>query len=168
MGGWTTDGMGTVGPITVNGVAQTGNGGGLMPEIVSHATGAFDTQSPGGAQPQTVAVSAAQIAMIAVAMIQNRVTATGGAVPGGALLSGSALLTLTTAPGATQTIVLSDTQIGPNSNINFDIRSCSNPTVGMVPISVVYTANTATIVFQNQGGAALSGGSNNMVFSWHI
>lgn len=164
MAGWTTDGMGTVGPITVNGVVQTGNGGGLMPEIVSKATGAFDTQSPGGAQPQTVAVSAAQIACIALAMQANTFTGT-TTMSGNFISAHGVTAALATAVGATYTQTITNSLITAGSVPTVDLRSITNTVPGLVPISLVTTAGQAVIVFQNQGGAAMNG---TFVLGFHI
>lgn len=165
MAGWTTDGMGTVGPITVNGVVQTGNGGGLMPEIVSKALASMDTQSPGGAQPQTVAVQAAQIAMIACAMLQTIGTSTAHAVTMNRISGACITEVLTVAVGGFYTFTLTNSLITANTNLTFDLRSVTNTVPGLVPFSSVCSAGSAVLVFQNQGAAALNG---TMMLSFHI
>lgn len=171
MAGWNTNGVPTVGPALVNGVASPASAGPILPEVVSHGLLSMDTQVGGGAQPQTVAAAAAQIAMIAMAMQANSATMTGSgaafAVPGASLLSGHSVtnVALAVAVGANVVITFSNTLLTANSNLLFDLRSVTNAVPGLVPVSIVYSAGSAVITFQNQGAAAIAG---TMMFSWHL
>lgn len=165
MAGWNTNGVPTVGPALVNGVASPANVGVLLPELVSHGLVSMDTQTSGGSQPQTVAAAAAQIAMIAAAMLASPATSTVHTATMNRISGTVVTEVLTTAVGAFYTFTLVDSLITANTNLLFDIRSITNTVPGLVPVSSVCSAGSAVLVFQNLGAAALNG---TMALSFHI
>jgi hypothetical protein len=183
MAGWLSNGVQTVGAPIQNGVtiqvpAMTNNGvaqtGGVQPtyaQLSSLAEVSADTETAAGAQPQTVAAFAAQIAMIACAMVKNTQTSTAGAATSNTLSGQIVTEALTTAAGATYTMTLTNSLIaataaaGVYSNIIFDIRSVTNTKTGMVPASSTAGSGSTVLTFTNTGTAALNG---TMIIAWHL
>ncbi len=154
-----------------NGVAQTGGVAPNYPQISSLAEISADTEVAAGVQPQTVAAFAAQIAMLACAMVKNTQTSTAGAATSNTFSGQIVTEALTTAAGATYTMVLTNSLIGiagaanTYANIVFDIRSGTNTKPGMVPTSSTAAAGSTTLVFTNTGSAAANG---TFVIAWHL
>lgn len=165
MAGNTTNGLPQVGPLTQNGVVQTPPNG-LYPQIGSRAEVAVDTEKSGGSPPQSVAAFAFGMIAQAGELVANAATSTAGAATlntFGGLVTTEAL---TTAAGASYSFVLTNSLITATSTAPIvAIYSKSNTIAGMVPISVTVAAGSATIVFQNQGAAALNG---TMLIAFHV
>lgn len=183
MSGWLTNNVQKVGApiqngVTIqvpalinNGVAQTGGVQPTYAQLSSSAAISADTLGTGGVQPTTVGALAAQIAMIACAMVKNTQTSTAGAATSNTFSGQIVTEALTTAAGATYTMTLTNSLIAAVStaalfaNIVFDIRSGTNTKVGMVPTSSTAAAGSTVLVFTNTGTAALNG---TMVIGWHL
>ena len=164
MPGWITNGAPLVGPASVNGaVLPLPNG--QYPQLDSHALVSADTELAAGGTPQTVGAAAAQIAMIAAAMIHNTQTSTVHAATINTFSGQVITEALSTASGATYTFTLTNSLITATSTPLFDIRSGTNTTPGMVPTSVTCSAGSAVLVFTNTGTAALNG---TMVIAFHL
>lgn len=183
MSGWLTNGVQTVGapvqngvtvttsPMTNNGVVQPGPVAPQYAQISSLAHISADTEASQGMQPQTVAACAAQIAMIACAMVKNTQTSTVHAATSNTFSGQVVTEALTTAAGAVYTFTLTNSLIaavtaaGVYANILFDIRSGTNTIPGMVPTSSTAGAGSTVLTFTNNGTAALNG---TMVIAWHL
>lgn len=183
MPGWLSNGVQQVGapiqngvtvtssPMTNNGTAVAGPVNPQYPQISSLALLSADTEVAAGSPPQTVAVNAVQIAMIAAALTHNTQTSTVHAATSNTLSGQVVTEALTTAAGAVYTFTLTNSLIaaapgaGVYSNILFDIRSGSNTTPGMVPTSSTAGAGSTVLTFTNNGTAALNG---TMVIAWHL
>lgn len=183
MPGWLSNNVQTVGApiqngvtVTVpalvnNGVAQNGGVAPTYAQLSSLAEISADTEVAAGVQPQTVAAFAAQIAMIACAMVKNTQTSTAGAATSNTFSGQIVTEALTTAAGATYTMTLTNSLIAAApaankyTNIIFDIRSGTNTIPGMVPTSSTAGAGSTVLVFTNTGTAALNG---TMVIAWHL
>lgn len=183
MAGWLSNGVQKVGAPIQNGVTVatpfiTNNGtvvnGGVAPsypQLSSLSEISADTEASMGTQPQTVASQAAQIAMIAVAMVKNQQTSTVHAATSNTFSGSVVTEALTTAAGAVYTFTLTNSLIGVAGaantypNIVFDIRSGTNTIPGMVPTSSTAAAGSTVLTFTNTGSAALNG---TMVIAWHL
>lgn len=179
MGGWTSNGVAPVGPGIQNGITLVPPNG-LVSQISSRSELSLDTERTNGGSPQTVAAFAANLAFQSVEIALNHGTSTAGAatlnVMGGSITTEA----LTTAVGAFYTFTLTNSLIAAtipqsstttmvngvtttttvaaqNPPILFAIYSGTNTVVGMVPYSVTNNAGSATLVFQNQGTAAMNG-----------
>jgi hypothetical protein len=172
MAGWLSNGVVNPGPATVNGVVQVAPAG-TYPQLSSLAEISADTEQLAGASPQTVAAFAAQIAMIACAMIHNTQTSTVHAATSNTFSGQVVTEALTTAAGAVYTFTLTNSLIAATTNlatpayanIVFDIRSGTNTVPGMVPTSATAGAGSTVLTFTNNGTAALNG---TMVIGWHL
>jgi hypothetical protein len=170
MAGWVTNGLPTPGPATVNGTALTAPAG-TYPQLSALSEVVADTEQASGATPQTVAAYAAQIAMIACAMVKNTQTSTVHAATSNTISGQIVTEALTTAAAATYTMTLTNSLLavapaaGTFSGIIFDIRSGTNTKVGMQPTSYTVGSGTVDLVFTNNGTAALNG---TMVIAWHL
>lgn len=183
MPGWLSNGVQTVGapiqngvtvtlsPFTNNGTAQAGPVAPQYAQLSALSEISADTEVAAGVQPQTVAAFAAQVAMIACAMVKNTQTSTAGAATSNTFSGQIVTEALTTAAGATYTMTLTNSLIaataaaGKYTNILFDIRSGTNTIAGMVPTSSTAAAGSTALVFTNSGTAALNG---TMVIAWHL
>lgn len=183
MAGWLTNNVQTVGApiqngvtVTVpalvnNGVAQNGGVAPQYAQLSSLAEISADTEVSAGTQPQTVAAFAAQIAMIAVAMVKNQQTSTVHAATSNTFSGSIVTEALTTAAGAVYTFTLTNSLIAAVStattfaNIIFDVRSGTNTVGGLTPVSSVAGAGSTVLTFVNNGTAALNG---TMVIAWHL
>lgn len=183
MPGWLSNGVQNVGAPIQNGVTVTvpafvNNGtvqsGGVAPQYAqlgALAEISADTEAAQGRQPQTVAALAAQVAMIACAMVHNTVTSTVHAATSNTFSGQVVTEALTTAAGAVYTFTLTNSLIaaaaaaGVFSNIAFDIRSGTNTVEGMVPTSSTAGSGSTVLTFTNAGTAALNG---TMVIAWHL
>lgn len=183
MAGWLSNGVQTVGAPIQNGVTVavpvfTNNGtvvtGAVEPQyaqLSSLAQISADTEASHGSQPQTVAAFAAQVAMIACAMVHNTQTSTVHAATSNTISGQVVTEALTTAAGGVYTFDLTNSLIsatpgaGVYSNILFDIRSGTNTTVGMVPTSSTAGSGSTVLTFTNNGTAALNG---TMIIAWHL
>ena len=157
--------------ITNNGSVVGGGVAPSYPQVSSLAQFSTDTEAPQGTQPQTIAVTAAQVAMIACAMVKNTQTSTAGAATSNTYSGQIVTEALTTAAGATYTMTLTNSLIGiagaanTYPNIVFDIRSGTNTKPGIVPTSSTAGAGSTVLVFTNTGTAALNG---TMIIAWHL
>ena len=185
MAGWLSNGVQPVGAPIQNGVTigvpsinfnstnPIGPAAPLYSQISSLAEISADTETAAGANPQTVAVMAAQIAMIACAMVKNTQTSTVHAATSNTLSGQVVTEALTTAVGAVYTFTLTNSLIAATTNlatpayanIIFDIRSGTNTIAGMVPTSSTAGAGSTVLTFTNNGNAALNG---TMVIAWHL
>lgn len=183
--GWLTNGVQTVGapiqngvtvtlsPFTNNGVPQPGPVAPQYAQLDSMAGISADTEATKGSQPQTVAAMAAQIAMIAVAMVKNQQTSTVHAATSNTFSGSVVTEALTTAPGAVYTFTLTNSLIAAATNtatpvyanIMFDVRSGTNTIPGLTPTSSTAAAGSTVLTFTNTGTAALNG---TMIISWHL
>jgi len=172
MAGWTTPGFPNPGPATVNGVAQVAPAG-TYPQLSALAEISADTEQGAGAYPQTVAAFAAQIAMLACAMVHNTQTSTVHAATSNTFSGQVVTEALTTAAGAVYTFTLTNSLIAATTNlatpayanIVFDIRSLTNTVPGMTPTSATAGAGSTVLTFTNNGTAALNG---TMIIGWHL
>jgi hypothetical protein len=170
MPGWTANGLPIPGPATVNGTALTAPAG-TYPQLSSLSQVSVDTEQSSGASPQSVGAYAAQIAMIACAMVKNTQTSTVAAATSNTFSGQIVTEALTTAPAATYSMVLTNSLIAVApaattfSGIIFDIRSGTNTKVGMQPTSYTTAAGSVTLVFTNNGTAAVNG---TFVIAWHL
>lgn len=157
--------------LTNNGVAQTGGVQPTYAQLSSLAEISADTEASGGMQPTTVAAMAAQIAMIAVAMVKNQQTSTVHAATSNTFSGSVVTEALTTAAGANYVFTLTNSLIAAVStaatfaNIIFDVRSGTNTVGGLTPVSSVAGAGSTVLTFVNNGTAALNG---TMILSWHL
>lgn len=177
MPGWLSNGLPTVGPITINGVAQTVtpmnfNGttvsGGPAPVYTLLSASALvsaDTEQSAGTQPQTVAATAFQIAAHAASLRVNTATSTVGAATLNTKSGSVVTEALTTAAGSTYSFVLTNslfTATGPVPQVH--VTDGTNTTAGLQLTSITMGSGTATIVLTNGGTAALNG---TLVLSFH-
>lgn len=183
MSGWLTNNVQKVGApiqngVTIqvpalinNGVPQTGGVQPVYAQLSSLAEISADTLGTGGMQPTTVAALAAQIAMIAVAMVKNAQTSTVHAATSNTFSGSITTEALTTAAGATYTFTLTNSLIAAVStattfaNILFDVRSVTNTVGGLTPVSSTAGAGSTVLTFINNGTAALNG---TMIIAWHL
>lgn len=155
-GGWLTNGLQQV-------QAPVQNTTTLSPVPLTLMTSgvlfAGDTEVAAGAQPQTVAASAFDIAAIAAGMINNTATST---VHTATLNTTSGMMVteaLTTAAGADYTFQLVNSLIVSSATAipRLQARNGTN-TAGVMRLkSIVNAAGTSTVVITNVGTAALNG-----------
>ena len=171
MGGWTTNGVQVVAPITVNGVLQqppapnfnlTTNTVIGTPQpltlLPSTALISADIQSGNGQQPTTAAATAFQIAAMAAALITNTATST---VHTATINTTEGLVTteaLTTAPGALYTFTLTNSLLVAGAPAPQVVVRNGTNTGGAFQVNSVTNATGSTvIVVQNVGPTALNG-----------
>lgn len=178
MPGWLAAGLPTVGPIYVNGVAQTVtpmnfNGstvsGGPAPVYTMLSASALvpvDTEQGGGVQPQTVAATAFQIAAHAASLAVNTGTSTAGAATLNTKSGRVTTEALTTAPGATYSFALTNSLFTVNSPApQVHVTDGTNTGGALQLTSITLGAGTATIVLTNAGTSALNG---TLVLAFHV
>jgi hypothetical protein len=177
-GGSWTNGVPIVQPIVSNGTinatdyiyqngTQIANGGTISYTLLgARALFPADTQLPGGQIPQNVAAPGFHIAALAGSLIQNTATST---VHAATLNTTSGLVVteaLTTAPGATYTFTLTDSQITATSPAPLVQMDNGTNTGGAVQLtSVTNAAGSSTFVFTNVGSTAFNG---TKVIAFHI
>ncbi len=170
MAGWLSNGVQTVGAITVNGVVQTTGGlnfnaqftpGGVAPPYTQLGAGALvsaDTEVNAGVQPQTVAATAFQIAAHAVSFTTNVGVSTAGAATLNTKSGRITIEALTTAPGVTYSFVLTNSLITATSPAPQVVLVDITNTGGAVQLtSVTNAAGSSTFVFTNVGATAFNG-----------
>lgn len=150
--GYTTNGLPTI-PNTTAG-ASYGNllGGELV---------ATDTGLASGANPQSVAASAAQIALIAAGATQNTATATGtGGTSTVTLSTQSGTITsgaITTAAGATHVMTVTDTVATAANPVYVNCQNLAATTGRLRVVSVVPAAGSFVLTLINNTTAAING-----------
>jgi hypothetical protein len=162
MSGLYTNGVPVVGPLTQNGVLQTGDNG-LVAQLTGYEKTAMDTNYLNGQSaqaqvfPSTVAAHAFDIAALYFAIANHTGTAASAAVtlnqPQGTITSE----TLTTAAGSSYSLVLTNSFITAASNVKAAAFLKGSTAGGPLQItSITPAAGSATIVVQNTGAAALN------------
>lgn len=134
---------------------------GNYPQMTGNELLPFDTGLPAGAYPQSAAVNAAQLVMLGAAIAGNTATATGtGATAtatlstrGGVITSGS----VTTAPGATQVVTLTNTMVSASSVVQAAAYLGTSTAGSPQVTSIVAGAGSVVITVTNNGTAALNG-----------
>lgn len=171
MPGWLSNGVQTVGAVTVNGVLQTVGGLqfnstfdapiGTPPVYTQLGAAALfsgDTEVNAGSQPQTVAATAFQIAAHAVSFTTNTATSTAGAATLNTKSGRIVIESLTTAPGATYSFVLTNSLITATSPAPQVALVDITNTGGTVQLtSITNAAGSSTFVFTNVGATAFNG-----------
>jgi hypothetical protein len=173
MPGWTTNGLPpisapvqngvtiNVGGINVNG---TISGGETLTYTQLGASALFssDTQLTSGGVPQSVAATAWQIAAHAVPLFKNTATSTAGAATLNTMSGVIQTESLSTAPGSTYTMTLTNSLISsantpPSPVPQVEMLSYSN-TQGTVQInSITNGVGSVVVVVQNSGSQAFNG-----------
>jgi len=175
---------------TVNGVSQAALGLGAYSNLepgqlntipTPNAPGPFvqtDTNLAGGASPQTVAPTPFQVAATLLEALANTQTSTVGAATSNTL--GGVIITeaLATAPGATYTMTLTNSQINAayttaGNTPQVGIYSLSNTggrilpknTAKMTLISATAAVGLVVWVWRNDGQTPLNG---TMYIAWHL
>lgn len=163
--GLYTNGMPTVGAGTVNTVAQAAPNG-----VVTQVTPVvglipMDTGLAGGAAPQTVGVTAFQIAAIYGEAAINTATSTVHAATLNTKAGQITTEALTTAAGATYTFTLTNSLLTATSTPEVALYSGTNTGGGITVTSVTAASGSVTVVFTNTGTTALNG---TMVLMFHV
>jgi hypothetical protein len=149
MPGVYTNGLPTVAP----GIPAAGS----YNALTGYELIACDTERASGAPPQSVAVSAFQIAAMAALMSVNTATSTAAAATLNTLMGRCVTEALTTAAAATYSFTLTNSTIVAASVMQVAVYSLTNTTPGLVVQSVTPAAGSAVIVIRNAGTAALNG-----------
>lgn len=154
MAGWNTNGLPLVTP------------GATYAQVGSLAELQADTEIANGVAPQSVAATAFQVAAISASVAANTATSTAAAATLNTLAGTITTEALTTAAGSTYSFVLTNSLIATTTTtLQVGIYSKSNTTKGMVPTSVTLASGSATIVFTNNGSAAING---TMLIAFHL
>lgn len=127
------------------------------PALTGYELSAFDTTTAAGAVPQSVAVSAFQIAAMAAGMSVNTATSTVGAATLNTLTGRIVTEALTTAAGANYTMTLTNSTIAATSVMQVAVTSLTNTIPGLSVFSVTPAAGSAVILIKNGGTLALNG-----------
>jgi hypothetical protein len=155
MAGYTTNGLPAVGPLVQNGTTVA-----IPPltQIPSTALLAADVPNTTGAPPISVAVNVFQIAAHAAALIKNTATSTAGAATLNAVEGLIQTESLSTAPGSTYTMTITNSLVAATSPIpSVEMLFYSN-TAGQAQLnSITNGAGSVVAVFQNTGTAAFNG-----------
>lgn len=117
-----------------------------------------DSQLASGANPQSIAPTAFQVAALyaAIAATVNAATASGGAVTLSKAICNITTETLTTAAGATYTLTLTNTLVTAASNVQVAAYLKTGTGGPMTVTSVTPAAGSVVIVLTNSGSAALA------------
>jgi hypothetical protein len=138
----------------------------LAGSLPFNGTFPLDTQSSQGLQPQTGAVSLAQLAAQLATVNGNTATST---VHAATLNTVGGLITteaLTTAAGADYTFTLTDSLITAASVVGVSMAFLSNTAGGPIVVkSVTPAAGSVVFVFTNSGSAAFNG---TMLIAFHL
>lgn len=157
MAGWNSNGLPAVGPVTVNGVAAIPPNG-QVTNLTTTTLFEGDTALASGRPPQSVAVSAFQIAALSMDLLLNQATST---VHAATLNTRGGFITteaLTTAAGSTYTFTLTNSQVTATTPPPIVCMRDGSNTGGNVQItSVTVTTSTVTIVITNIGTTAFNG-----------
>lgn len=177
MPGWLSNGVPPVAPSVQNGVTVTANGiinngvttGGeplAYSNLGSSALIPADTETSGGAIPQTVATTPFQIAAHAAAFINNTATSTTHTATLNTEQGMMYTESLSTAAGGTYTFQLVNSLItatGAIPQVQIHKGTCTQG--GEAVNSITNATGTATVVFANTGAAAWNG---TMVIGFHV
>ena len=131
--------------------------GSAYPAVSGYERAPWDTELPSGANPQTVAPTAFQLAALGAAAGANTATATSGAATLNTLLGTITTESLSTAAGATYTLTLTNSTVTAASPVQAVVYSKSNTTPGVDVLSIVPAAGSVVIKVINNGVAAVNG-----------
>jgi hypothetical protein len=147
MPGLLTNGLPTVSP------------GAVYSQLLGYEKVPFDTELASGANPQTVAPTAFQVAALyaAIAATVNAVTASSGAATLNKAICNVTSETLTTAAGGTYTLTLTNSLVTAASNVQVAAYLKTGTGGPMQVTSVTPGAGSVVIVLTNTGAAALAG-----------
>ncbi len=154
--GLYTNGMPTVGAVTVNGTAQTVPSG-VVSQITSRMLIPVDTQLANGQAPQTVAATQFDVASLASQIAANTATSTTHAATLNTLAGTVTTESLSTAAGSTYTFTLTNSNITSSSvpMVSFRPKTAISSQVQLV--SITSGSGTVDFVFKNVGTSAWNG-----------
>jgi hypothetical protein len=140
-----------------NGLIKPTPGGGYT-HVTPDALLPLDTNLSGGRQPQSVGAEAFRVAAMGMSMMSNQTTAVSGAATlnrrGGMVVSDA----LTTAPGATYVLTLTDSAILSGTTVLAEVIAGSNTAIaGLGITSLVVSTGTAVITFTNTSTGTFNG-----------
>jgi hypothetical protein len=161
-GGWVTANLPVIGAATVNGTVQT-NGNGVVSQVNSVQTLAADSQLASGVSPQTVSVTAFQIAGIFAEALNNTATSTAAAATLNRRAGVVTTESLSTAVGATYTFTLTNSLFTATSVPQVALYPLSSTVAGITLTSSTCASGSCVFVFTNTGTAAWNG-TMNLVF----
>lgn len=149
MAGISTNGL----PLAV----PFGTAGGQYFAATGYETVAADTAKSSGGVPQSVALTAFQIAALAAGLAANAATESANAATLNTLSGTITTSSLTTAAGGTYVITLTNSTVTATSNVQAAIYDKTNTTPGVLIQSIVPAAGSVVITLKNNGSAALNG-----------
>lgn len=162
MAGELTNGLPLISAPLLNTVTQTVPNG-LYSNLSAQALIPVDTQLASGAQPQTVAATAFQVAALAGALINNTVTSTAGAATKNTTTGLIYTEALTTASGADYVMTLTNSLLTTTTPApQIGVRSGTNTAGAFAVKSVVNGSGSSVITITNVGTAAFNGTLNIM------
>lgn len=145
MAGWLTNGLPTLTP-------DSGYANVDLDSLIPVDTGLAD-----GMSPQTVGLSAFEVAAAGIALMQNTGTSTAAAVTMNVLTGRIVTEALTTAAGATYSFTLTNSAIAATSTVSV-VAGMGSSTAGQLAVqSVTPASGSAVIVLENIGTAAVNG-----------
>lgn len=115
-----------------------------------------DTGVSGGSPPQTIAVTAFQIAAIGAALASNTATATAGAATLSTTYGVVTSEAITTAAGSTYTLTLTNTTVATTSKVQAAAYLGAGTAGALQIVSITPAAGSVVIVVKNVGTAALN------------
>ncbi|HKU52489.1 MAG TPA: hypothetical protein VJQ25_08480 [Nitrospira sp.] len=163
--GLYTNGMPTVGAVTVNGTAQTVPNGAVS-QITARMLMPVDTQLANGQAPQTVAATQFDVASLASEIAANTATSTTHAATLNTLAGTVTTESLSTAAGSTYTFTLTNSNITTTSSVpmvSFRPKTATSASVQLV--SVTQASGSVDFVFKNNGTAAWNG---TFILAFHL
>lgn len=165
MAGWLSNGMPLIEAHITNTTTNT-PGNGLVTQASSSMLVPLDTGLASGAQNQTAAATAFQIAAVALSMIANTATSTVAAATLNTVAGTVTTEALTTAAGATYVFTLTNSLLSTSvaaPQVRAAFKSC---TAGALEVtSVVNGSGNCVITLTNIGTAALNG---TILIGFHI
>jgi len=149
MAGWLTNGMGGVySRDTTNNTYRRVTGAEQIP---------VDTEVTSGGQPQTVALTAFEIAALAASLVNNTATLSSDAATQNLLTGNITTESKTTAVGASFTGTITNSLVSASSDIDVVVTNRSNPVPGAYVSAVTPASGSFTVAITNGGTAALNG-----------
>lgn len=149
MAGWLTNGMGGVySRDTTNNSYRRPTGAEQIP---------VDTDTTSGVAPQTVALTAFEIAALAASLVNNTGTLSSDAATQNTLTGNITTEAKTTAVGASFTGTITNSTVSASSVIDAVVSSRTNTVPGAYVSAITPASGSFTVAITNGGTAALNG-----------